>query len=935
MSTSSFIEKLGSKSPPNLLDIEEKWEHDSLLACNSTTKEAEPFVMILPPPNVTGTLHLGHALMASIQDAIVRWHRLSGREVLWIPGTDHAGIATQVVVEKNIQRERGKTRHEIGREKFLEEVWKWRKESGTTIITQLKRLGCSLDWNKEIFTMDEPRSIAVTEAFCRLYEKGLIYRGNRMVNWCCKLQSVISDDEVDKETIEKPTQRSIVGQIGNLNQPPGSEKKYPFGYLWYVKYPLLEGDFVTVATTRPETIPGDVALAVNSKDARYSSLIGKSILHPISGRSLPIIVDDLLVDPAFGTGVVKITPAHDESDYECALRHSLEIIPLFDDTGILHDTIPELNGLSRFDARLKVLEILKEKNLLDKREPHPIKLNVCSRTGDIIEPMLKPQWYVKTTGKMSESALNAVTSGELELVPSTTNITWNSWLHNIRDWCVSRQLWWGHRIPAYRVSHSVQNEEKWIVARTLEEALTQARLKYGHDVEIEQDPDVLDTWFSSSLLPFSSMGWPNIKFSPTSLLETGADILFFWVAKMVMMSIELTEELPFERVLLHRIVRDASGRKMSKSLGNVIDPLDVIFGVSLDTMIAKLTNSNLSPEEIQKATANLQEEYPNGIEPCGADALRFALCWYSSQETDIHLNVNKIISMRKFCIKVANAVRYTMVLPSSTTTSHSESFIEKWIQSRLHTTIRLVNEAFEKLHLSSATEAIHAFWFNDLCDVFIEFTKNSPQLKKTLESVVESALLLLHPFMPFLTKELLTMLNPTRAGLVGSTPRIGWTFPIADESVIDLTIEHEMTIVLEIVHEFWSLRNTNALNGSIRPIGYLIPLEGFSLSPHGKEIIMKLTKCSNLQTLTSPLPSVQLVPVKTYVQIGLQLETPTVDRRLLESKLAKAQESRDRLQIRMTKPQYTTSCPEAVRHKDTKTLADLEKEIQQYTDALL
>ena len=930
MENPNLTETSGSKSAPNLLEIEAKWEHDSLLPCNSTSPET--FTMILPPPNVTGTLHLGHALMASIQDAIVRWHRLSGREVLWIPGTDHAGIATQVVVEKKIQREQGKTRHEIGREKFLEEVWKWKNESGSTIITQLKRLGCSLDWDKEIFTMDEPRSLAVTEAFCRLYERGLIYRGNRMVNWCCKLQSVISDDEVEKETIEKPTQRII------------QEKKYPFGYLWYIKYPLVSssGDFVIVATTRPETIPGDVALAVNSKDQRYASLVGKTILHPISGRILPIIVDDLLVDPAFGTGVVKVTPAHDEDDYECALRHSLEIIPLFDDAGILHDTIGELNGLSRFDARLKVLEILKEKDLLEKREPYSVKLKVCSRTGDIIEPMLKPQWYVKTTGRMAESALNAVESGALELIPSTTNAVWDSWLHNIRDWCISRQLWWGHRIPAYRVQ---AREDEWIVARTPEEALIQARLKYGENVIIEQDPDVLDTWFSASLLPFASMGWPLAKFSPTSLLETGADILFFWVSKMVMMGLELTGELPFKRVLLHRIVRDASGRKMSKSLGNVIDPLDVIFGVSLNIMITKLMNSNLSgeaqshlegallprmgqsmhlgAEEIAKATVNLQGEYPSGIEPCGADALRFALCWYSSQETDIHLNVHKIVAMRKFCIKVANAVRYTRLLPSSIY-HDEESFVEKWIQSRLHSTIRLVNDAFEKLHLSSATEAIHAFWFNDLCDVFIEFTKNSPELKKTLMSVIESALLLLHPFMPFLTKELLTSLDPNRT----------YVFPVVDMLKIDPTIEEEMTILLEIVHEFWSLRNTNSLNGSVHPVGYLIAKGGFTLSPHGKEIIMKLTKCSDLQIVPSPLPSIQFVPVKTYARIGLQLETPKVDLRLLESKLAKAQESRDRLLKRMNKPQYATNCPEEVRQKDIKALADLDKEIQQYTDAL-
>eukprot|EP00042_Codosiga_hollandica_P059484 m.917502 g.917502 ORF g.917502 m.917502 type:complete len:717 (+) comp60172_c0_seq13:11235-13385(+) len=591
------------------------------------------FVMMLPPPNVTGSLHIGHALTNSIQDAIVRWHRMSGHETLWLPGCDHAGIATQSVVERELMRTTGMTRHALGRQEFLSRVWQWKQEKGDYIYEQMKLLGSSLDWSRAAFTMDEGFSRAVTEAFVRLHEQGLVHRGVRPVNWCCHLQSALSDIEVDWLTVEGATKITVP-----------SKEEVEVGVMYKFAYKVAEGsgaeEELVVSTTRPETMLGDVAVAVHSRDPRYLHLHGKYVVHPFTKKLLPIICDDQLVDPALGTGVVKITPFHDTANFLCAQRNNLPLhgqVIGFD--GKMTDSAGAFKGLSRFAARHQVLTALEAANLLRGQHNHAMSVPICSRSGDLIEPMICPQWYVRC-GEMSQRAIEAAQSGELQFYPPSFASTFEQWLSSGRDWCVSRQLWWGHRIPAYYAvseqESSVESPDRWIVARTEAEALMQAKARFGAQATVRQDEDVLDTWFSSGLFPFATLGWPKktsdlAAYYPGHLLETGQDILFFWVARMVMLGLQLTDQLPFKQVLLHAMVRDAQGRKMSKSLGNVIDPLDIIKGVSLDQLLARIDESNLSESEKETAKLSQRDSYPAGIPACGTDALRFTLCAYTSQ----------------------------------------------------------------------------------------------------------------------------------------------------------------------------------------------------------------------------------------------------------------------------------------------------------------
>jgi valyl-tRNA synthetase len=569
------------------------------------------FVMVIPPPNVTGSLHLGHALTNSIEDAITRWHRMKGRSALWVPGCDHAGIATQVVVEKKLWREQKISRHDIGREKFINKVWEWREKSGGRIYHQLKKIGSSMDWDRVSFTMDPKLCKAVTEAFCRLHEKSFIYRDKRLVNWSCTLKSAISDIEVDKVEVTGRTFLAI----------PGYQDKVEFGVLVTFAYQVEDtNEEIVVATTRIETMLGDTAVAVHPKDTRYTHLHGKFVKHPfVADRRLPIVLDDF-VDMNFGTGAVKITPAHDPNDYEVGKRHNLPFITIFSDDGNIIGEYGKFTGMKRFDARKAVLASLKELGLYKDTQNNPMVVPVCSRSKDIVEPLIKPQWYVKCS-EMAANATEAVRSGELKIIPESQTKIWYHWMEGIRDWCISRQLWWGHRIPAYFIKfiNSVDSpkdlpeEEMWIVARNMEEAVSKAESKFNLTKDkftLHQDEDVLDTWFSSGLFPFSVFGWPDDTndmklFYPTSLLETGHDILFFWVARMVFFGQTLLGKLPFKEVFLHPMVRDAHGRKMSKSLGNVIDPMDVINGISLEGLNQQLYDSNLDPKEIDKAKASV------------------------------------------------------------------------------------------------------------------------------------------------------------------------------------------------------------------------------------------------------------------------------------------------------------------------------------------
>lgn len=731
------------------------------------------FVIVIPPPNVTGTLHLGHALTISIEDAITRWHRMKGRTVLWNPGCDHAGIATQVVVEKRLWREQKKSRHDLGREKFLEEVWKWKDEKGHYIYEQIKAMGASCDWERAAFTMNETCSKAVTEAFIRLHEEGLIYRSNRLVNWCCTLQSAISDIEVDRMEL---TGRTMI-------KVPSYDKQVEFGVLISFAYPVDNSDeFIVVATTRVETMLGDTAIAVHPDDTRYKHLHGKFCNHPFVNRKLPIVLDDH-VDVSFGTGAVKITPAHDPNDYEIGKRHNLPSVICIDEKGNIPENYGQFSGMKRFDARVAVLNALKQKGLYRDTKDNAMTIPVCSRSKDIIEPLPKAQWYV-SCDQMAKDAIDVVNSGQLKILPEMHIKTWHNWMENIRDWCISRQLWWGHRIPSYFVTikekpaGNPDDNKFWVTGRNIEEAYEKAQKRFNvkkSDISLRQDDDVLDTWFSSALFPFSTMGWPDktielAKFYPGSLLETGYDILFFWVARMVFMGRKLLGQLPFKEVFLHSIIRDSHGRKMSKSLGNIIDPVDVIHGVSLQELQAQLEKYNLDPNELKRAREGQKVDYPNGIPECGTDALRFALCAYTSQGRDINLDVLRVQGYRHFCNKIWNASRFAMMNIGDEfrpldnyVLDGSESLVDLWILSRLAYCTDLCNDGFHTYAFSRVTTACYNFWLYELCDVYLECIKSVMQgddarakerTRQILYTCLETALRLLSPFMPYLTEEL-------------------------------------------------------------------------------------------------------------------------------------------------------------------------------------
>ena len=768
------------------------WEACGHYRANSDPEDKRPkFSICLPPPNVTGSLHLGHALTVAVQDLLSRWHKMRGYNVLWIPGTDHAGIATQVVVEKKLAKEKGVSRHDLGREEFVKQVWGWKEQYGARITTQLRRLGCMLDWSREVFTMDAPRGESVTAAFIEFHRQGLIYRDVRLTNWCCALRSGISDIEVDYLDIEKRTKLAVPGHP--------KERTYAFGVIWSFAYKLEGSDEeIVVATTRPETMLGDAAVAVHPDDPRYKQFHGCYLVHPFVERRVKLITDATLVDMSFGTGAVKVTPAHDPNDFLCGRRHGLEEVTIFTEDGKMADNCGEFSGMMRFDARIEVLTRFKALGLYRGEAPNKMRLGKCSRTGDIIEPMLKPQWWVDCSG-MAKRAVDAVRHGDLQIYPDAHKKTWYGWLENIRDWCVSRQLWWGHRVPAYYVK--VNGVDKPPVVAASAEAATaiaaEAHKCSPAEVSVVQDEDVLDTWFSSGLFPFSTLGWPDEKaadlqaWHPTTLLETGHDILFFWVARMVMCSLQLTDKLPFTEVYLHAMVRDKYGRKMSKSLGNVIDPLEVINGVSLDALCAKLLTGNIDPKEVAKATEMNKKEYPRGIEECGSDALRFGLLAYTQQGRDVNLDINRVVGYRNFCNKLWNATRFAFMymdakdgafrpapLPAAVALVDAAAggspalllpyLPDAWILSRLAAAIAAVDAHLKAYEIAAAVTAVYEFWYKELCDVYLESIKpvmqreaSTPALaaarhatQSVLHCCLHNGLRLLHPFMPFVTEEL-------------------------------------------------------------------------------------------------------------------------------------------------------------------------------------
>ncbi|KAH3900886.1 valine--tRNA ligase SCDLUD_002345 [Saccharomycodes ludwigii] len=748
------------------------------------------FCIPAPPPNVTGALHIGHALTVAIQDSLIRYNRMKGKTVLFLPGFDHAGIATQSVVEKKIWATEKKTRHDFTREDFVSRIWEWKEEYHQSIKNQFKRLGASYDWTREAFTLDENLSKSVVEAFVRLHDEGVIYRSSRLVNWSVKLNTAISNLEVENKDIKGKT----------LLKVPGYDEPVEFGVLTSLAYPVVGSDEeLIIATTRPETLFGDTGIAVHPDDVRYKHLHGKFAQHPFLDRQIPIITDSEAVDMEFGTGAVKITPAHDANDYNTGKRHDLEFINILTDDGKLNENCgPEWRGMKRFDARKKVIELLKEKGLFVGQEDNEMTIPTCSRSGDVIEPLLKPQWWV-AQASMAKEAISAVKKGDITITPKSSEAEYFHWLGNIQDWCISRQLWWGHRCPVYFVnikgSTEEENDERritgeyWVAGRTEEEALSKATKKFpGVEFSLEQDEDVLDTWFSSGLWPFSTLGWPQKTadmetFYPFSMLETGWDILFFWVVRMILLGIKLTGSVPFKEVFCHSLVRDAQGRKMSKSLGNVIDPLDVINGIKLEDLHAKLLNGNLDPREIEKAKIGQKQSYPNGVPQCGTDALRFALCAYTTGGRDINLDILRVEGYRKFCNKIYQATKFALMRlgddykPSPVEKlTGNESLVEKWILYQLNQTSKIVNESLDKRDFLTSTSAIYEFWYL-ICDVYIENSKHlinegtdveKKSAKDTLYILLDNALKLIHPFMPFISEEMWQRL-PKRASEVSET----------------------------------------------------------------------------------------------------------------------------------------------------------------------
>ena len=722
--------------------IYESWEDSGYF---SPSKSGDPYCIVIPPPNVTGTLHMGHAFQDTIMDIIIRYQRMKGNNTLWQVGTDHAGIATQMVVERQLERS-GTSRQKLGREAFEKEVWKWKEKSGNTITQQMKRLGASTDWTREKFTMDENLVQGVTRVFIQLYEEGLIYRGKRLVNWDPILQTALSDLEVVT-----------------------SEEK---GSLWHMKYPI-DGldDYIVVATTRPETMLGDTAVAVHPDDKRYKNLIGKLVNLPLTDRKIPIIADDY-VDQEFGTGCLKITPGHDFNDFDIGKKHDLEIISILDQSAKIIQSAPkEYQGLDRFDARRKIIEDIESLGLMQEIEDYTLTIPRGDRSGAILEPLITNQWFLKME-PLAEPAITVVKNGELKFVPENWSKTYFEWLENIQDWCISRQLWWGHRIPAW-----YDNEGNVYVGESESEVREKNNIK--NSIALTQDEDVLDTWFSSALWPFSSLGWPDetydLKtFYPTNVLVTGFDIIFFWVARMVMMGLKFMKEIPFKEIYIHGLIKDKNGQKMSKSKGNILDPIDLIDGISLEDLLEKRVQGLMQPEMEKRIINDTKKEFPNGIPDFGTDALRFNFAIQASTGRDIRLDLRRVEGYRNFCNKIWNASRFIKMntndfelLDINDANGHA---IDQWIQSKFAGTIDEIERQFNQYRFDLAASAMYEFVWNDFCDWYIELAKtliNDPEIsdsqkdhtKNNLIKMLDAILRMLHPTIPFITEEIWQSLN--------------------------------------------------------------------------------------------------------------------------------------------------------------------------------
>ena len=878
--------------------------------------EGSPYSIMIPPPNVTGSLHMGHAFQDTIMDALIRYHRMRGHDTLWQVGTDHAGIATQMLVERQLLAS-DISRHEIGREKFLEKVWEWKHTSGGMITQQLRRMGASVDWSRERFTMDEGCSKAVQEVFIRLFDEGLIYRGKRLVNWDPVLHTAISDLEVVSEEEQ--------------------------GSLWHFRYPLSDGSgSLTVATTRPETMLGDAAVAVHPDDPRYTHLVGQTIALPLTDREIPIIADSY-VDPEFGTGCVKITPAHDFNDYAMGERHGLPMLNIMTLDAHLNDQVPDAyQGMERFSARAQIVEDLDALGLLEKIDPHTLKVPRGDRSGVVIEPLLTDQWFVAVES-LAKPAIEAVEQGDIQFVPKQWENTYFAWMRDLKDWCISRQLWWGHRIPAF------YDADGSIYVADSEAA---AREKYGLDatVTLTQDEDVLDTWFSSALWTFSTLGWPDEtdfykRFHPTSVLVTGFDIIFFWVARMIMMTLKFTGEVPFKTVYVHGLVRDAEGQKMSKSKGNVLDPIDLIDGISLEDLVAKRTGALMQPKmkaQIEQAT---RRQFPDGLESYGTDALRFTFCSLASTGRDINFDVGRIEGYRNFCNKLWNATRFVFMKIDGHTldavdAAHHTVF-DRWIRSHLQKTEARVEEAIGQYRLDLASQAIYEFVWNEYCDWYLELTKPiladggaTPDVqaatRRTLVEVLETILRLAHPLMPYITEELWQQVAP-RIGRGGDTISKA-PYPVADPSKEDALAEADVDWMKAVIVAVRTIRGEM----NVSP-GRAIPmlLSGGDAADRDRlerlhSLIMTLAKLTEARFIETdaPMPpsSTQLIgTLEVHVPMAGLIDTDAEIQRLTKQ-IGKLEGEIKGLTGKLNNPGFTDKAPAEVVARERGRLADAERQ---------